>query len=55
MSYSEEEIEQALLRLYELGLVKMEYDENLEARFAVADEEKMMAFVETLKELNRDV
>ena len=40
MGYSSEEIEEALMNLYELGIVSVEYDENLEARFFVRDEAK---------------
>lgn len=34
----EDELEQALMRLYELGLVSVDYDENLEARFKLTPE-----------------
>lgn len=40
MGYSSEEIEEALMNLYELGIVSVEYDENLEARFLIKDEAK---------------
>lgn len=33
-----EEIEQALMRLYLRGILKIEYDENLEARFSLAEQ-----------------
>ena len=33
-----EEIEAALLHLYEIGAVKVSYDENLEARFEITEE-----------------
>jgi hypothetical protein len=51
----EEELEQALMRLYELGLVSVEYDENLEARFRITDTEKLQALIETLEEGQKDV
>jgi hypothetical protein len=35
---TEDELEQALMHLFELGLVSVEYDENLEARFKLTDE-----------------
>ena len=34
----EEELEQALMRLYELGLVSVEYDDDLTARFRITIE-----------------
>jgi hypothetical protein len=34
----EEELEQALMHMYELGLVSVEYDEDLTARFRITDE-----------------
>ena len=55
MPYSEEEVEQALLRLYELGLINMEYNENLEATFSIVDKERMQKFIDTMKEFRRDV
>jgi hypothetical protein len=35
---TEEELEQALMYLFKLGLVSVEYDETLEARFKLTDE-----------------
>ena len=52
---TEDELEQALMRLYELGLVSVEYDENLEARFRVSDVEKLQKFIDVLEEGQRDV
>lgn len=52
---TEEELEQALMRLYELGLVSVEYDENLEARFRVTDPHRLKALIETLEEGQTDV
>ena len=40
MEYSSEDIEEALMHLYELGLIEVDYDENLQARFTVTDEKK---------------
>ena len=40
MGYSSEEIEAALMELYKLGIISIEYDENLEARFLVKDNAK---------------
>ena len=37
MGISEEELEEALMHLYELGIVELEYTENLEARFKISD------------------
>jgi len=34
----EKELEQALMHLYELGLVSVEYDEDLTARFRITVE-----------------
>lgn len=48
--YTQNEIEQALLKLYSLGLIEMEYDENLEARFRIKDQNKFDSFMQTLKE-----
>jgi hypothetical protein len=52
---TEDELEQALMRLYELGLVSIEYDENLEARFRVTDPERLQNLIEVLEEGQRDV
>jgi len=52
---TEDELEQALMRLYELGLVSIEYDENLEARFRVTDVERLQKLIEVLEEGQRDV
>jgi hypothetical protein len=43
------------MQLYELGLVSVEYDENLEARFKVTDEEKLKDLIETLEEGEKNV
>ena len=51
----EEELEQALIRLYELGLVSVEYDENLEARFRITDAERLQRLIDTLEEGQKDV
>jgi hypothetical protein len=51
----EQDLEQALMHLYELGLVSVEYDENLEARFRVADPDKLGTFIEVLEEGQKDV
>ena len=51
----EEELEQALIRLYELGLVSVEYDENLEARFRITDAERLQRLIDTLEEGQTDV
>ena len=40
------------MRLYELGLIGVDYDENLEARFKVLDEKK---FEEYLRGYRDDV
>jgi hypothetical protein len=40
MGYSSEEIEEALMNLFNLGIVSVDYDENLEARFSVKDDAK---------------
>lgn len=37
---NEEELNATLQHLYQLGLVKVEYDENLEARFTITEEGK---------------
>ena len=37
MEFSEEELEEALIHLYELGLVDVQYDENLEATFTLTE------------------
>lgn len=50
MGYSSEEIEEALMNLYELGIVSVEYDENLEARFSIKDEAKFEDAVRRAKE-----
>ena len=47
---TEDELEQALMRLYELGLVSLEYDENLEARFSISDPERLQRFIDVLEE-----
>jgi hypothetical protein len=52
---TEDELEQALLHLYELGLVSVEYDENLQAGFRVSSLEELDAFIETLEEGQDDV
>jgi hypothetical protein len=52
MDYNSEEIEAALMQLYELGFIEVDYDENLEARFKVTDEKK---FDEYLKGYRDDV
>jgi hypothetical protein len=51
----EEDLEQALMHLYELGLVSVEYDENLEARFRVSDPDRLQRLIDTLEEGQRDV
>lgn len=38
MGISDEELEEALMHLYKMGLVAIEYDENLQARFMAIDE-----------------
>ena len=43
------------MRLYELGLVSIEYDENLEARFCVTDTERLQNLIEVLEEGEKDV
>lgn len=50
MGYSSEEIEEALMNLYSLGIVSVEYDENLEARFSIKDEAKFEDAVRKAKE-----
>lgn len=50
MGYSSEEIEEALMNLYELGIVSVEYDENLEARFSIKDEAKFEDAVRRARE-----
>ena len=45
--YTQNEIEQALLKLYSLGLIEMEYDENLEPRFSIKDQNKFDEFIQT--------
>jgi hypothetical protein len=52
---TEDELEQALMRLYELGLVSIEYDENLEARFKVTDVGRLETLIQILKEGENDV
>lgn len=37
MGISEGELEEALMHLYQLGLVDIDYDENLEARFSLSE------------------
>jgi hypothetical protein len=51
----EEDLEQALMHLYELGLVSVEYDENLEARFRVSDPDRLKRLIDTLEEGQKDV
>lgn len=43
------------MRLYELGLVSIEYDENLEARFKVTDVGRLETLIQILKEGENDV
>lgn len=45
---NEEELEQALMHLYELGLVSVDYDENLVARFALTDEAKLKLLIQDM-------
>jgi DNA-binding transcriptional ArsR family regulator len=52
---TEDELEQALMRLYELGLVSIEYDDNLEARFKVTDVGRLETLIQILKEGENDV
>jgi hypothetical protein len=52
---TEDELEQALMRLYELGLVSVEYDENLEARFRVTDIDRLEKLIHVLEEGQNDV
>jgi hypothetical protein len=52
---TEDELDQALMRLYELGLVSVDYDENLEARFRVTDVGKLQMLISILEEGQRDV
>lgn len=52
---TEDELDEALMRLYELGLVSVEYDENLEARFRVTDVGKLQMLIQILEEGRRDV
>jgi hypothetical protein len=52
MDFSSEEIEEALMHLFKMGLVKVDYDENLEARFQITDNQK---FEQYLKEQRGDV
>lgn len=40
MGYTSEEIEEALMNLYDLGIISVEYDENLEVRFSIKNEAK---------------
>jgi hypothetical protein len=50
MGYSSEEIEEALMNLYDLGIISVEYDENLEARFSVKDDAKFEEAVRRARE-----
>ena len=50
MGYSSEEIEEALMNLYELGIISVDYNENLEARFSIKDEAKFEEAVRRAKE-----
>ena len=52
---NEEELEQALMHLFDLGLVSVEYTEGLEARFGVTDIEKLQDFIKLLEEGQDDV
>lgn len=52
MEPNSEDIEAALMSLYELGLIEVDYDENLEARFRIKDEKK---FDEYLRGFRDDV
>ena len=45
---NEDELEQALMHLYELGLVSVEYDEDLVARFALINEEGLRSLIEDM-------
>ena len=45
MGYSSEEIEEALMDLYEKGIIAVEYGENLEARFWIADNAKFEGLI----------
>lgn len=38
MGISEDGLEEALMHLFELGLVDVQYDENLEAMFKISEE-----------------
>jgi len=51
----DDELEQALMQLFELGLVSVDYDETLEARFKITDEDKLQELIETLEEGQKDV
>lgn len=50
MGYSSEEIEEALMNLYELGIISVDYDENLQARFSVKDDAKFEEAVRRARE-----
>jgi len=52
---TEDELDKALMRLYELGLVSVEYDETLEARFRVTDVGKLQMLIKILEEGRKDV
>lgn len=55
MSQDEDELEQALMRLYELGLVSVEYDESLVARFALTDEARLKLLIQEMEGNPEDV
>lgn len=44
----EDELEQALMHLFSLGLVSVDYDEELVARFAITNEARLRLLIEDM-------
>ena len=51
----EDELEQALMHLYELGLLSVDYDETLTVRFALTDEARLKLLIQDLEGNTDDV
>jgi Tfp pilus assembly ATPase PilU len=49
-----EELDQDLLHLYQMGLVDIDYNENLEAKFAVSEKGKLYMQTGKLEDTNDD-
>ena len=50
-----QQLDDELLQLYKLGLVDIEYDENLEAKFKVSEKGKKFAETGILPEIDEDL